>query len=70
MDLKDRKREFNIDNMTPEEVEKLSIQIGGKIRDLVDKAVESANRILSIYGMKCKMQIVIDEPEKIDQLKL
>jgi hypothetical protein len=65
MDLKDRKREIDVQKLTPEQADELSTQIGEKIRLICDKAVLDANRILNIYGMEAKMQIAISEIAKM-----
>lgn len=50
---------FDIDKLTPDEAERLGSQIGETIRQITDKAVEDANRLLSVYGLEAKMQIII-----------
>jgi hypothetical protein len=59
MDLKDRKRSFNIDKLSPAEADLLGAQIGDKIREISDKAVQEANKILNVYGMKAYMKLAI-----------
>lgn len=68
MDLKERKRSIDIEKLSDEQVKTLYIQIGEKVKDICDKAVWSANRILNLYGMECKMAFQIRKigtfPEK------
>lgn len=58
--LEKRKRHFNINNLSQEEAESLSNDIGAKVREICDKAVLEANKILNVYNMKAQMQIVIE----------
>ena len=58
-----RERKLDINNMPPEQVDAISKQLGDRIREICDKAVEEANRLLNVYGMSAKMQIVIDHPD-------
>ena len=60
-DTIDRKRSVDVSNLSPEQVDALSDQIGNKIRELVDTTCEKANKILKVYGLEAKMQIVILE---------
>ena len=63
MELKERERKVDITKMSREQVDSISQQIGDKVREICDEAVLKANKILNIYGMSAKMQIVIDHPE-------
>lgn len=70
--IADRKRSFNINKLDQVEADKLSTDIGAKVRQICDEACEKANKILNIYGMKAQMQIVINEineekPEMVPQ---
>lgn len=59
MNLTDRKRSIDINKLNQEQADELGNQIGEKVRIICDEAVEKANKILNIYGMKAQMQIVI-----------
>lgn len=66
------KKWIDIETLSKEEIDNLSIQLGEQIRNFCDKAVLKANKILKKYGMECKMAFQIDRlgsfPEKfIDQ---
>lgn len=61
MEMKHRERHIDVSNLSIEEADQLSGQIGGKVREMVDETVEKVNRLLGIYGLKAKMQIVIEE---------
>lgn len=57
----ERERKLNINNLTAEQATEISAQLGDKIREICDKAVFDANRILNIYGMHAKMQVLVKE---------
>ena len=59
----ERERKVNVSNMTNEQVDQLSDQIGEKVKQDVDSCVERVNKILRIYGMKAKMHIVFEKDE-------
>lgn len=63
MELKRRERKVNLDQMSAEQVDQISLQLGEKVREICDEAVAKANKLLSVYGMTAKMQIVLDHPE-------
>lgn len=58
-----RERKLDITKLPPEQVDIISEQLGGRIREICDKACDDANRLLNVYGMQAKMQIVIDHPD-------
>jgi len=60
----ERKRSVDISTLNEEQVELLQEQIGIKIRELVDGTIEKANKILNIYGLQAKMQIVIQQKDE------
>lgn len=61
MDLQNNVQKIDLNSMSKEAVEQLSLQIGESVRAICDEAVEKANKILSIYGLKAKMQIQINK---------
>lgn len=61
MELKDRERKVDLNKMSVEEVDVLSVQLGAKMKAICDEAVAKANAILNIYGASAKMQIEISE---------
>jgi hypothetical protein len=67
VELKDRKRSFDINKLSLSEVDNLSQQIGDRIKQICDEAVEKANKILNVYGMTAKMQISMEQTEKSAQ---
>lgn len=62
----ERIRSVDLSKLSVEEADRLSVQIGEKIKLICEKSIEEANRLLSIYGMKAQMQIVIEELTKIE----
>lgn len=55
----DRERKVDIEKLTPEQADQISVQIGEKVKEINNKAVAEVNRLLNIYGMEAKMSIVI-----------
>lgn len=55
-----KSKQVDLKSLSVQEVDALSIQIGDKVRKIVDDACEEANKILNGYGMRTKMQIVIE----------
>lgn len=70
MDLHERVRKVDVSKMNPEEVDRLSVQIGAKVREICDEAARKANAILAIYGMKAKIAIAFNELPKEMEGKL
>jgi hypothetical protein len=69
-------RPINVDKLTDEQLEAAVQKIANKINEEVDATCDKVNKLLSRYGMTCKMQIVIerseatnkaDERDKIEQ---
>lgn len=63
-DILERKRSVDVTKLSEEEADRLSDQIGDKVRAMVDETCEKANKILGIYGLQAKIQVVIQEKEK------
>lgn len=70
MDIKTRVRKVDLNQMNVEQAEAISEQIGIKIREICDKAIEDANKLLNIYGLSAKMQIVIEGQEMVKEVKV
>lgn len=60
-----RKRSLDINKLAREDAERISDQIGAEVRKIEDEAIEKANELLNIYGMKAMMQIVIQAKDVI-----
>jgi len=68
MDLKDRERRLDLNQMTNEQVEQISLQVGTKVRDICDDAASKINAILGIYGASAKIAIKFDKlPNNVKQ---
>lgn len=63
-DTIDRKREVDVEKLNEEQVQLLMDQIGEKIRGMVDETCEKANKVLGVYGLQAKMQVLIQEKDK------
>jgi len=62
-DLKDRKRSIDVNKLTEEQLVEIQTLLGDKIRKIVDIACEDANKLLNVYGLRTKMEIVLEEME-------
>lgn len=56
----ERKRSIDVNNLTIEQVDNLSSQIGEKVKQITDEAANKINSLLSIYGMSAKIAIAFD----------
>jgi hypothetical protein len=66
MDMSKRERKVDVNNMSADEVDVLSVQIGDRIKAICDEAAAKANAILNIYGANCKIAIAFDQlPQKM-----
>lgn len=62
-----KKKAFNPDALTQKQLKELSLQVGENVREICDKAVTKANKILAKYNMETKMAFVIKEKGGFDQ---
>jgi len=62
-DTIDRKRQVNVDQLNEEQIQVLIDQLGIKVRTMVDETCERANKILNVYGMQLKLEVVIQPKE-------
>ncbi len=68
MELRERTRKVDISNMSDEALDNLSSQIGDKVRQITDNAVEQVNSLLGIYGLSAKMLIKFNKiPKKMEK---
>jgi hypothetical protein len=58
-----RTRKVDVETLSEEQLNNLMAQIGNKLVRMVDKTVEEANKMLAIYGMKSKMQLVLEQKD-------
>lgn len=59
MQAHNRKRSIDINKLAPSDADRISAAIGDEVRKICDEAVNKANDLLNIYGMKAQMEIVI-----------
>lgn len=65
MELRDRERKIDINQLDSAQVDSLSEQIGEKVRQICDEAAAKVNAILNIYGASAKIAIAFEGlPEK------
>jgi len=58
--MEERVRKVDLEKLSEEEADQLSQRIGEKLRQIMDKACDEANRIAQIYGIQVKMQFLIE----------
>ena len=66
----ERKRKVSkeqLAKMSDEQLNLIEEKLGGKLRDLMDTAVNEANKLLDIYGLQVKMQFLIEERNNNNQ---
>ena len=59
--MEGRKRKIDVSKLSNERIDELSDQIGEKVRKLVDETIKKVNKMLAVYDMQAKMQIVLQE---------
>lgn len=59
--LRDRERKLDVNKLSPEQVENLSVQIGDKVRSICDETTDKLNMLLKIYGLSAKIAIVFND---------
>jgi hypothetical protein len=59
-EINERKRFVDVNTLNDEQRALLEAQIGEKVAKIVDESVEKANKILPVYGLKSKMQLLIE----------
>ncbi|HLD91601.1 MAG TPA: hypothetical protein VI911_11440 [Patescibacteria group bacterium] len=53
--------EEQLSKMSEEQLQLIEEKLGGRIRELIDSTVTEANKLLDIYGLKVRMQFLIEE---------
>lgn len=59
-----RARHVDVEKLTDAEIEERINKIGDKIRLMVDETCNNANKLLNIYGLEAKMQIVFKKKDQ------
>jgi hypothetical protein len=60
----EQEKKLDVEKLDVEKLEQISDQIGESIKVIIDKSIEDVNEILKQYGMKAKMQVVIEEDKQ------
>lgn len=56
-----RKKKVDLEKVDEQTLKNIEKGIISKITNITDEAVKKANKILKIYGLKCKMQIAFEK---------
>jgi hypothetical protein len=62
-------RKINVEELGEEGLEQAITKVSAKINEEVDKACSNINELLSRYGLACRMKVVIDSEENLQELK-
>ena len=54
---------IDLEQLTIEEADQLSLQLGEKLRKIVDNSCNKANKLVNKYGMRTRMQFVLEKLE-------
>ena len=54
-----RERSADLTKLDAKQADELSIQLGEKVRQMVDEAAGKINNLLKIYGMSAKFEVAI-----------
>jgi hypothetical protein len=55
MDVKDRERKVDVNKLSIEQADALSVQIGKEISKIMDEANLKCNQLLGIYGLETQI---------------
>jgi hypothetical protein len=61
VNLKERKRKVDVEKLSVEQAEKIGVELGNKLNEIVDEAVAKSNKILEVYGCKAIMQLEVKQ---------
>jgi hypothetical protein len=62
--MKDRKRQIDPNNLKEEQLESISVLLGNKISEILNKAINDANAVANIYGLQVKIGYEIVPKDK------
>jgi hypothetical protein len=62
--MSDRVRKVDVEKLDEKEFSAMMSVISSKITKITDEACEKANKLLAVYGIKAKMQIVFEKDEQ------
>lgn len=60
--LSERRKNIDIEKFTAEQVDRLSEQIGKQVSSICNEAMDKVNKILNVYGLETKMQLLPPYP--------
>lgn len=55
--IRERRRQVNVDALSPEDAERIGFELGKKAGEIGDKAAVEINKLTNIYGIKAKVAI-------------
>jgi hypothetical protein len=55
-----RVRKINLENLSDDQLQNLTKQLGDKLAKMIDSVTEDANKMLKIYGLKAKIGFVLE----------
>lgn len=61
--FKDRKRKVDLEQLSPDDAERIGQQVGEKIGEITSEAEKRINEILGIYGQKAKIMYCLVDPK-------
>ena len=64
INMKDRKRQIDPNNLKEEQLESISVLLGNKISEILNKAINDANAVANIYGLQVKIGYEIVPKDK------
>lgn len=59
--MEDVVKKVDIDKLSEEEFKALEKRMGQKVVAITDEAIAKANKLLQTYGLRAKMQIIIEK---------
>lgn len=65
--MRERKRNVDIDKVDDANIEDLSNKIGQKVNKMIDDVIAEVNKLLGVYGMEAKMEVIIKEKENKEE---
>jgi len=57
--LAERSRKIDLDKITPEDAERIGVELGKKAGELLNKTEQELNKLFRIYGQKVQIAIKI-----------
>jgi len=67
-----RKRKINVEDLTLEQIDDISITLGEEVAKVMDEANKKCNKLLNIYGLQTKIgyeMVPYEKPKKVKKTK-